>query len=89
MSSIWASVFGFVENYFPVTAKIAASLTAAACIGEFSVPFLMGIYVDTVSDNSVKVVILIAPCFSIRKSSYGSHLHAPFAAAFSSRSSTC
>ena len=43
MSSVWASVFGFLEEkYFPVTTKMTAAFTMSSCIGEFVFPFLMG-----------------------------------------------
>ncbi|KAI1309029.1 Major facilitator superfamily domain-containing protein 4A [Halotydeus destructor] len=46
VSSIWASVFGFVENYFPVTSKMASTFTVSACLGEFVFPFLMGYFAE-------------------------------------------
>lgn len=34
MSSIWASIFGYLEEFFPVTSRMAASFTVAATFGE-------------------------------------------------------
>lgn len=40
-SSVFASVFGFLEEYFPVTEKMTAAFSMAACLGEFILPFIM------------------------------------------------
>lgn len=45
-SSIWASVFGFLENFFPVTSGITASFSVAACLGQSIMPFLVGFYIE-------------------------------------------
>ena len=43
MSSIWASMYAYVETSLcPVSDRMAATFTLAACIGEFIWPFLMG-----------------------------------------------
>ncbi|KAI1285406.1 hypothetical protein HDE_11783 [Halotydeus destructor] len=46
VSSMWASMFGFLEEYFPVSSKMASSFTVSACLGEFIFPFLMGYLVN-------------------------------------------
>ena len=46
ISSIWASMFGFLEVYFPVTSKIASSMITAAMVGEFIFPVIIAKYVD-------------------------------------------
>lgn len=45
-SSVFASVFGFLEEYFPVTEKMTAAFSMAACLGEFILPFIMGHFVE-------------------------------------------
>lgn len=49
-SSIWASVYGYLEQFFPVNSKIAATFTVTACLGEFILPTLMGNYLDSNPD---------------------------------------
>lgn len=40
-SSIWATMFTFVDCYFPVTSRIAAAIIIAACVGEFVFPLVI------------------------------------------------
>ncbi|KAI1304105.1 Major facilitator superfamily domain-containing protein 4A [Halotydeus destructor] len=42
VSTIWASLFGLLENHFPVTSGIASFVTVAACFGEAAYPVVMG-----------------------------------------------
>lgn len=46
-SSIWASIFGFLEDYFPVTSGITASFSVAACLGQSLMPFIVGYFIDS------------------------------------------
>ncbi|KAI1304106.1 hypothetical protein HDE_01826 [Halotydeus destructor] len=46
-SSIWAALFGFLDNYVPVTSKIASFLIVSACVGEWVFPTIMGYAVET------------------------------------------
>ena len=46
-SSIWASVFGYIEPYIPVTSGMTASFISAACIGEFIIPALISNFVES------------------------------------------
>src|SRR5687768_6404001 len=45
-SSIMASVYGFLERYFVVTSRIAATFSVLVCCGEFIIPPLVGSYID-------------------------------------------
>lgn len=45
-SSIWASIFGFLEDFFPVTSGITASFSVAACLGQSVMPFIVGHFID-------------------------------------------
>jgi fucose permease len=45
-SSIWASIFGFLEDYFPVTSGITAAFSVAACLGQSIMPFIVGYFID-------------------------------------------
>lgn len=46
-SSIWASIFGFLEDYFPVTSGMTASFSVAACLGQSIMPFIVGHFIDS------------------------------------------
>lgn len=46
-SSIWASVFGYIEPYIPVTSGMTASFITAACLGEFIIPAIISSFVET------------------------------------------
>ena len=45
-SSIWASIFGFLEDYFPVTSGMTAAFSVAACLGQSIMPFIVGHFID-------------------------------------------
>ena len=49
MSAIWGSMYGYLQNYFTLSNKIAAGFTLAACVGEFTFPNLMGLLIVEVS----------------------------------------
>ncbi|KAI1309024.1 Major facilitator superfamily domain-containing protein 4A [Halotydeus destructor] len=57
VSSIWASVFGFIENNFPVTSKMASTFTLSACLGDFVFPFLMGYYVEHSPQGFLNIIL--------------------------------
>ena len=44
-SSIWSCVFGYLEEYFPVTSRIASSMIVSAIIGEFIFPLIISNFV--------------------------------------------
>lgn len=45
-SSIWASIFGFLEDFFPVTSGMTAAFSVAACLGQSIMPFIVGHFID-------------------------------------------
>ena len=51
MSAIWASMFAYLEQYFPLSNKICATFTVFACVGELIFPNLMGLLIVNVSLN--------------------------------------
>lgn len=46
-SSVWASVFGYIEPYIPVTSGMTASFITAACLGEFIIPAIISNFVES------------------------------------------
>ncbi|KAI1286446.1 Major facilitator superfamily domain-containing protein 4A [Halotydeus destructor] len=46
VSTIWAAMFGFLENYFLITSKMAAFLTVSGVFGEVVYPVLMGYAIE-------------------------------------------
>ena len=44
-STVWASMYGFLEQFFPVTNIIIASFSVSACVGEFLFPNLIGFFI--------------------------------------------
>jgi fucose permease len=44
-SPVWGCVFGYLEQHFPVTSKIAASMVVSACVGEFVFPFIISYFI--------------------------------------------
>lgn len=45
-SSIWASLFGYLEEYFTVTSRIAAGMIVSAIVGEFVFPLIISNFVQ-------------------------------------------
>ncbi|KAG4078604.1 hypothetical protein HA402_011363 [Bradysia odoriphaga] len=45
-SSVFATMFGFVEQLTPITARITAGFMVAACAGEFVIPLVVSQYLD-------------------------------------------
>ena len=44
-SSIWASAFGYLEMYFPVSSRIASFIMVSTAIGDFTIPFIMSQFI--------------------------------------------
>ena len=44
-SSVYASVFGYIEEYFPVTSTITSIFCISACVGEFIIPTVISSFV--------------------------------------------
>lgn len=57
-SSVFATVFGYLEMYFPVTGRIAAGFQVSATLGEFFLPFIIGKYVE--SFPAIFLIIIFA-----------------------------
>lgn len=47
LSSISASVLGYLEDYFQVTSKIAASFMIASCFGHLTIPAILSPFLET------------------------------------------
>lgn len=45
-SSVFATMFGFVEQLTPITARITAGFMVAACAGEFVIPLVVSQYLE-------------------------------------------
>lgn len=46
-STVWASCFNYIEQYYPLTSKITASISIAAVIGEFIFPVVISAMIVT------------------------------------------
>lgn len=46
MSSVWACMFGFLEEYFPITPFISACMIVSAMLGEFVFPVIISAYIN-------------------------------------------
>ena len=46
-SSVFATMFAFVEQMTPVTPRFTSITMIACCLGEFIIPLLVGIWIDT------------------------------------------
>lgn len=44
-STVWASCFNYIEQYYPLTSKITASISIAAVIGEFIFPVVISVMI--------------------------------------------
>ena len=45
-SSIFASIFGFMENYFPVSNNVASSIIVSSFCGEFIFPVIVSRFME-------------------------------------------
>ncbi|CAG2115108.1 unnamed protein product [Medioppia subpectinata] len=45
-SSIFPTLLSFIEELFPVTSRIGSLFLVVACLGEFTIPFIVGYYVE-------------------------------------------
>lgn len=46
-SSVWGSVFGFLENYFPVTSKMTAAMISVTFAGDCILPVVISYFIET------------------------------------------
>ena len=58
VSPIWASMFGFLESYFPVTSLIASAMMTCAAIGEFVYPAILAKYMECQSIVFVYIILI-------------------------------
>ena len=47
LSSIFGTLIGYLNNYFPVTGNVTSLFLVAACVGEFIWPLVVGKFIDT------------------------------------------
>ena len=47
VSSVYPTLWGFLEDVVTVTGKITSIITIASCMGEFIIPILIGYYIET------------------------------------------
>jgi fucose permease len=45
-SSIFPTMFSFIEELMPVTSRIGSLFLVVSCLGEFTIPFIVGYYVE-------------------------------------------
>lgn len=46
ISSVWACVFGYLEEHFPVTPMMSALMVVSAVLGEFVFPVIISAFID-------------------------------------------
>jgi FHS family Na+ dependent glucose MFS transporter 1 len=46
-SSVFATMIGYVEQMFPVTSRITSGFMTFACLGEFILPYIVGLFIET------------------------------------------
>lgn len=46
-SSVFATMIGYVEQMFPVTSRITSGYMTFACLGEFIIPYIVGLFIET------------------------------------------
>lgn len=46
-SSVFATMFAFVEQLTPVTPLFTSITMVACCLGEFIIPLVVGLWIDT------------------------------------------
>lgn len=64
-SSIWSCMFGYLEEYFPVTNMIAAGMIVAAIVGEFVFPVVISTVVDEMPEILLWVTLFCSVMISI------------------------
>jgi tRNA-binding EMAP/Myf-like protein len=69
-SSIWASAFGYLEMYFPVSSRVASFIMVSTAVGDFSIPFVMSqfikdypnvfLYITLISSLTMAFIFMLA-----------------------------
>ena len=47
ISSVWSAMFGYLEEHFPVTSRIASGMIISALVGEFIFPLIISYFVQS------------------------------------------
>lgn len=58
VSSIYPTLWSFLETILPVTSKMTSIVNSCACVGEFIVPVLIGLYLETNPNIFIYIVML-------------------------------
>lgn len=63
-SSIFASIFGFIENYFPVSNKVASALMVSSFCGEFVFPVIVSHFMEDRPTIFLEVTLACTVCLA-------------------------
>jgi len=58
VSSMYPTLWSFLENILPVTSKMTSIINSCGCIGEFIVPVLIGAYIESWPNIYIVVVFI-------------------------------
>ena len=58
VSSIYPTLWSFLEEILPVTSKMTSIVNSCACVGEFIVPVLIGAYIETWPNIYIVIVFI-------------------------------
>jgi hypothetical protein len=47
ISSVWSAMFGYLEEHFPVTSRIASGMIISALLGEFIFPLIISYFIQS------------------------------------------
>lgn len=61
-SSVFATMFAFLEQLLPVTSRITSFFFIAACAGEFVIPTLVAAYLENAPQVFLWVVFVYSWC---------------------------
>jgi len=65
ISSIWPSLFGYLEENFKITSKISSCMIVSAMIGEFIVPMVISYYVVDYPGIFLYVTLFCSVCLVV------------------------
>ena len=65
MSAVWACMFGFLEEFFPITSIIGSTLVVSAVLGEFVFPVIISSFVKDYPQVLLWVVLVCSILFPI------------------------
>lgn len=58
VSSIYPTLWSFLEEILPVTSKMTSIVNSCACVGEFIVPVIIGAYIESWPNVYILVVFI-------------------------------